>query len=186
MNMKKSFIIAIPAIALLAGCQAGGSSASSSSSSPSASASSGSGSTGSSGGSGSASGVVPCSELPASSVASALGVSGLTLNSASKSTPDNATCLYQGGTAIVNVQTSAGADASKMSEAEAKLKQSKEETVTSVSGVGDQAFVGTLTVVGHTTTTLLAIKGTTALVITAPATPAKVEALGTQVFAKSS
>jgi hypothetical protein len=87
---------------------------------------------------------------------------------------------------MVQVQTFINASASKMAQ-EKSILQKSGETVRPVSGVGDQAFVGTLGQASGITTenTFAALNGSFEVVITSPVSTTKEGALAAQVFSKA-
>ncbi|HZU80985.1 MAG TPA: hypothetical protein VE991_13790 [Acidimicrobiales bacterium] len=164
----------VAAASALSGC--------SSSSTPSASSSSSSSSSTTSSRS-SGGGAASCSDVPASEVNSALGT---TVGDPSSTVNGPVTvCTYKStspvATVIVRFQT--GMTQSSFTSDRSQFDQHGEPTQ-SVSGIGDAAYSSSIGSGQYTNNTLVVLKGSTELLVTAPASLAQVQALAQQILPK--
>ena len=124
---------------------------------------------------------VDCSLVTPAEVNAALGTSV-----GAPSTVVNGTvtvCTYKQSTGAVIVRFDTASSAAKFAEARAGFG-SHGETAVTASGFGDEAYTSTLGSGSYVTSTIVARKGSTELLITGPASVAQVEALATQVLDK--
>ena len=153
---------------------------SSSSSSSSTTKAAGAGTSTSASGNGGSS-TVDCNLVTPAEVNAALGTSVGAPSSIVNGSVTVCTYKQSAGTVIVRFDTDSSA--SKFAEAKAGFG-SHGETAVTASGFGDEAYTSSLGAGNYTTSTIVARKGSTELLITGPATIAQVEALATQVLAK--
>ena len=153
------------------------SSSSSSSSSTTKTSSGGTPSTSSGGGSK----AVDCSLVTPAEVNAALGTS---VGTPSKIVNGSVTvCTYKQSMGTVIVRFDTASSAAKFAQAKAGFG-SHGETAVTATGIGDEAYTSTLGSGNYITSTIVARKGSTELLITGPASVAQVEALATQVLAQ--
>lgn len=125
-----------------------------------------------------------CSLAPASKVSAVLGISGLSAPK-EESGGSFAGCVYSGGSAgaPVSIQMMSTSGSAKM--ALEQKTMSKSETVKVFPGLGDQAFVATISAGPMTETTLVARKGAVQLMVESTASADSEKTLEQQIFAKA-